>query len=492
MRSDFLRPLRSPAGSEHVSAARIAESVLATGPAATDVSAFHRAREAAQDRIYTHAERVPLTSLADWRTSPDEDAVRHRSGRFFAVEGISVRVAGAAVPAWDQPIIHQPEVGVLGMLMKDFDGIAHFLVQLKAEPGNRDGLQLSPTVQATRSNYTGVHRGKAVPYLEYFRKAPPDRVLADVRQSEQGAWFLRKHNRNIVVETGEDVEVLDGFHWLTLAQIHRLLAGDDLVNMDARTVLSCLPFAAPRLLERFAPGRGGLAAALLRSCDADEGSLHRTSQLLSWITEGRTRAQVEVESVPLSELTQWRRGPDGISHRSGRFFEVIGVRVEAAGREVGRWSQPMIAAPAPGLLALLVTRFDGVLHALMQLRVEPGLRDVAELAPTVQCTPENYTELPAEARPPFLDLVLGAGPGGGRRSVLFDTMLSDEGGRFHHVSNRHLIVETDERPEHPGYRWMTVHQLTGLLRHSHYLNVQARSLLACLHTLTASASASAS
>ena len=44
----------------------------------------------------------------------------------------------------------------------------HCLMQAKMEPGNVNPLQLSPTVQATRSNYTQVHRGTGTRYLEYF------------------------------------------------------------------------------------------------------------------------------------------------------------------------------------------------------------------------------------------------------------------------------------------------------------------------------------
>ncbi|WP_374058433.1 NDP-hexose 2,3-dehydratase family protein, partial [Marinitenerispora sediminis] len=36
-----------------------------------------------------------------------------------------------------------------------------------------------------------VRDGRAVPYLGYFRDTSRHRVLADVRQSEQGAWFYR-------------------------------------------------------------------------------------------------------------------------------------------------------------------------------------------------------------------------------------------------------------------------------------------------------------
>nr|WTB36338.1 NDP-hexose 2,3-dehydratase family protein [Streptomyces sp. NBC_00830] len=41
---------------------------------------------------------------------------------------------------------------------------------------------------------------------------------------------------------------------------------------------------------------------------------------------------------------------------------------------------------------------------------------------------------------------------------------------------------TETAPDVPpdGFAWVSAGQLTSLCRHSHYLNVQARSLLACL------------
>ena len=97
-------------------------------------------------------------------------------------------------------------------------------------------------------------------------------------------------------------------------------------------------------------------------------------------------------------------------------------------------------------------------------------------------TPENYDFLPGAARPRFLDDVLRPRP----EQVRFEAVLSEQGGRFFRGLNRYLIIETDADPvmEHPDFRWMTLHQLVDLLRHSHYLNVQARSLVCCLHSLS--------
>ncbi|EPH43891.1 NDP-hexose 2,3-dehydratase family protein [Streptomyces aurantiacus] len=416
--------------------------------------------------------RVPLAELDGWETDPDTGDIRHRSGRFFTVAGLSVEPqdgdARDTGPGWRQPIIDQPEVGVLGLLAKEFGGERHFLMQAKAEPGNHNEHQLSPTVQATRSNYTRVHRGRSVPYLGYFQDPRRHRVLADVRQSEQGAWFLRKRNRNMIVEVTDDVVLADGFRWTTRAELDRLLAAGDYVNMDARSVLSHLPPPGP-------PGT----------------PRHSEGELLSWLTAHRCEEPLRVRRVPLRAVTGWVRTPEHIAHEQGRYFDVIGVHAESAHREVTSWQQPMLRPREGGVIAFLLRWFDGTPHVLTRVHREPGYADVAELGPTVQCTPGNYAHLPPSARPPLLAEVLAAP----RSRILFDATLSEEGGRFYHARNRYLVVATDRDPESPTgdhrdlFRWVTPHQLAALLQHSHYVNVQARSLIACLHSLLSTPSA---
>ncbi|MCW8096302.1 NDP-hexose 2,3-dehydratase family protein [Streptomyces tauricus] len=465
-------PVPLPAArSRPAAAGRLAESAR-TVPG---LAGFEQTLKEARVRVRTLTETVPLDRLDRWHHDEGTGFITHDSGRFFSVEGLQVEARSPSAN-WGQPILNQPETGILGFLVKEIDGILHFLAQLKAEPGNRNGVQLSPTVQATRSNYTGIHGGRSVPYLEFFQDPARRQVIADVRQSEQGTRFLRKRNRNMIVETADPVEARDGFVWLTLGQLHRLLATEDLVNMDARSVLACLPLGDGAAL---CAGDDDFASGLVRSLAPGGPELHPPTRVLSWITEARTRHETRVRTVPLDSLADWEFTEGRISHRAGRHFDVIGVRVEARGREVGRWCQPMIRARAEGLLALLVTPVHGVLHVLMQIRAEPGLVDTAELAPTVQCTPDDCARLPAREQPFFLDLVQSARA----EDIRFDTALSDEGGRFYHTGSRHLVVETEWLPEPPQFRWLTLGQLEELARHSHYLNMQARSALACLRSL---------
>jgi len=413
-------------------------------------------------------ERRSLEELDNWSVDPATGNIGHSSGRFFTVEGVEVNNHDGSIRHWEQPIINQPEVGIQGLLVKEFDGVLHCLMQAKVEPGNFGGVQLSPTVQATRSNYTGVHGGRTVPYVPYFQAGARHRVVCDVRQSEQGAWCYRKHNRYKIVHVTDPVEVLDGFCWLTVRQLHELLAVPDLMNWASRSVLACLPFSGDTVTAVPGPETGDAALPM--------------AEVLSWITEVRCRSDVEMRLIPLRDAGLWSMRDGAIEHESGCFFRVAGFEVWAGRREVAHWSQPMLEAPSLGLNGLLVKRINGVLHAYLHARVEAGFVDVVELGPTVQCTPDNYSWLPAAARPPLMDTLLSAPAD----RIRFDVIHSEEGGRFYHARNRYLVVELDDDyplPEHGDYRWMSLRQLGILIRHSHYVNVQARSLLACVRGL---------
>ncbi|WIM94465.1 NDP-hexose 2,3-dehydratase family protein [Actinoplanes oblitus] len=420
-------------------------------------------------------ERIPFSELDRWSFHPDTGNLVHASGKFFTVEGLRVSSETGPRAEWYQPIIKQPEVGILGILVKRIGGVLHFLMQAKMEPGNPNLLQLSPTVQATRSNYTRVHEGAPVRYLDYFRQPGRGRVVADVLQSEHGSWFHRKNNRNMIVEVDEEVEPHADFCWLTLGQIGELLHRDNVINMDARTVLACAPIGSVDA------GRapGSFLAALAHSRHG--AALHPDVEVLSWLTAERARLSVRAERVPLGGLPGWVRGTHAIGRPDGRFFEVVALSVEAGSREVSRWTQPVIEPRGMGINAFVTRRIDGVLHVLVAARAEAGFLGALELGPTVQCVPGNHDDLPIGDRPAFLDLVLGADPA----TVRYQAVHSEEGGRFLNAESRYLVLEPapEQAPLDPpaGFCWVTVGQLMSLVRHNNYVNVQARSLLACLN-----------
>lgn len=425
--------------------------------------------------------RIPFAELDRWGFDPDTGNLVHDTGRFFSVEGIRVRTDYGAVPEWTQPIMYQPEIGLLGLVVKEFDGILHFLVQAKMEPGNTPLMQFGPTLQATRSNYTGVHQGNRTKYLEYFTGESRGRVLVDVLQSEQGDSFYRKRNRNMIVEVTEEVPLHDDFSWMTLGQINTMLRKDNLVNMDIRTVLACAPLVTSADPFATAPTSDSFRAALRTSLSSHKG-INPTDAVLSWFTDMKTRYQMVTDKIPLNQVRQWEVTDKEIRHVDGKFLSVVAVSVKAGSREVAQWTQPLFSAQQEGLAALLVKPFEGVLHALVQGKLQPGHSDLMEIAPTVQCVTGGYRDIPVERIPPFLDYVMAVP----EEQIRYDALLCEEGGRFYQRENRYMVIEVDddfpaEAP--PNYTWVSLRQIKQLIKYSNIFDMEARTLLCCLQSL---------
>lgn len=433
--------------------------------------------ERARAHVFS-TELIPFRDMDRWGFEPVTGNLVHDSGRFFSFEGLRVSTDYGPVPEWTQPIMYQPERGLLGLLVREVDGVLYFLLQAKMEPGNINLIQLSPTVQATRSNYTGVHKGTPTRHLDRFLGPGCGRVLVDALQSEQGDSFFHKRNRNMIVEATGDVPASADFQWLTLGQINELLRYDHLVNMDTRTVLACLPLADGGAAGAWEDGRRPALGASLRP----DLSLYADDDVRHWFTDAKSRYQLRADRIPLADVKDWERTETEIRHVDGRFFSVVGVSVRAGNREVTQWCQPLYRSCQPGVAALVVKEIGGVLHALVQAKLQPGHVDAVEIAPTLQCVTGGYTDVPVDLRPPYFDYVLD----GPADRIRYDAELSEEGGRFYHRTNRYMIVEAgDELGEDtpPDYTWMTLAQIKSMIKYGNHFDMEARTLITCLQSL---------
>jgi oxidase EvaA len=430
--------------------------------------------KAENDRINVNIEEIKFSEMPDWYFDGATGNLRHVSGKFFSIEGIHVKTNWGKIPEWTQPIINQPEVGYLGIITKRFNGILYFLMQAKIEPGNINYVQLSPTIQATRSNYSQVHKGKKPLYLEYFNGEKKSRVLLDQLQSEQGARFLRKRNRNIIVEIEDDIEIYENFRWLTLGQIKKMMMNDNIVNMDTRTVISCIPFDVENFDADSEPKE--YEKDLLRSFIDKDNYLNETDEIISWITKIKSKYDLEVRQIPLKDVKNWSKDDYSIYHDDRKYFSVIAVNVHIDNREVKSWSQPLIKSAQEGIIAFLIKKIKGVYHFLVQAKLEAGNFDIIELAPTLQCLTGNYRKGLSEYEPEFLNYVLNVN----KKQILYSAYQSEEGGRFYREQNKNLIIEVDENfpvevPE--NFIWMTLNQIQVFLKFNNYLNIEARSLI---------------
>lgn len=447
--------------------------------ASTEVNPFNTTQEVLnwiqqQNKdIKVDVKQIPFQKLKGWFFDKDGN-LRHESGKFFSVEGISVRTNYGNVSSWSQPIINQPEIGYLGIITKEINGILYFLLQAKVEPGNINNVQLSPTLQATKSNYTQVHGGNRPPYLEYFQNATSKQILLDQLQSEQGARFFKKRNRNIIIKIDEDICVYENFIWLTLAQIKHLLQFDNVVNMDTRTVISGIPLLVSH--DYCCNDLSSYKVAIVKSGKG----LHQLSDIICWMTMLKCHFELDTQIIPLSDVCDWKQSDYSIYHPSGKYFQVIATEVSISNREVKSWMQPLVQPMSTGLTAFIIKKINNVYHFLVQGKVELGNFDIVEMAPTVQCITDSYEGTNTQ---PFVDYVLNIEDD----KIIVDTMQSEEGGRFYQEQNRNLIVEVGEdfsANEIPlNYIWITYEQLMFFLKFNNYLNIQTRSLLSMISLL---------
>jgi len=263
----------------------------------------------------------PLSELDGWQEDPKTGNISHVSGRFFTLTGIHVRHRYRDQEIeWDQPIIDQAEIGILGILVKVIDNVLHFCLQAKEEPGNLHGVQLSPTVQATYSNYMQSHGGSRPLFIDHFLSPAPEKVLYAKLQSEDGGRFLYKSNRNMIVQVGShELDALPpDFLWLTLAQISRLLLQDNLVHATTRSIL----------------------CGLLLTHDSIAPLGNRTLQqrlfaTLQWYDDQAAINHFQLKRIGLNALSEWSMTKGGIfAHKQNRFFQIIGLRVTVSSREV--------------------------------------------------------------------------------------------------------------------------------------------------------------
>ena len=372
----------------------------------------------------------------------------------------------------EQPIIIQNEIGFLGILCKPIHGLLHFLIQAKIEPGNSNKIQLSPTIQATKSNFTRMHGGARPDYLDWFLNADKQKIVVDQIQSEQSSRFFGKRNRNIIVMLEEDTEVEEhpSHKWLTLGQIKRLMRMDNLVNMDMRTVLSCIPFYR----YDFAGVDNPLARSLM-----EDGSDDVFRSIYRHMNNYKMFGAHRPELLPLYSLKNWEMTASGSAEefvcKTGYPFKIIFCDISMDGREVRHWGQPLFEALGMATFGLFSRVQNGVTEFLVRAKPEPGCFDGIELGPTVQLEAgeRDHAELDAL----FLERCAD------RRNVLYDVMLSEEGGRFYCERNRNIIVEIEPdllSAPPPGYWWCTYRLLNKLVQVNNILNIQLRNVLSLL------------
>ena len=393
---------------------------------------------------------INLNAISNWKFT--KKSIHHNSNRFFKIVGLKI-LSNFYKKNWEQPIIIQNEIGILGIIKNK--KTKKYLLQAKVEPGNINKLQIAPTVQATKSNYNRVHGGHKVPYINYFLKY---KNLNIFNQSEQGFRYLYKFNSNILIEIKKKIKKKKEFYWFTKKQIKELIKEKNLINMDTISVLSSFI----------------LKLKVNNSINSDK-------TIYDWIKKNDNIYFIRTKIVDLSNLKEWSIKLKKIIHKKNKHFSIIGINVKTNKREVNNWSQPILEGKKLAFAGFVKTNINNTNHYLCRYIIKPGLKKSS-----IGCTVNN-SDISILNKNVNLDntdkkfIKKYFFSKKNKKNIIYDNILSDEGGRFYKCQIRYMISLFDFKdildiPK--NYMFLSHNQIVEMIKNKR-LDIESRLLFAC-------------
>ncbi len=374
--------------------------------------------------------------------------IAHKKKIFFKILPFEFKTQNKR---WFQPLIIQKEEGILGIIKKRILNKEYYLFQAKAEPGNINNVQISPTVQATKSNYLKKHGGKKTLYLEYFlKKNKKIKILSDLRLSEQGTRFFNKKNRNILIEIQNlKLKKNKNFIWLSKKELKFLLKKRNILNMDSISVFS----------------------SIIKKNNIDN-PLQVLNNLIMLIKLSSKNLKIKKKIIKFSVLKNWIFNDYEILDKYKKFFSIFFIKILAKNREVKYWDQPIISDHNKSLNVFIISKINETNHYLLKVVNEPGF-----VSPkfTATISEKNFSHLNFK-KIKFHKFLK-------KRNYLLNITNSDEGGRFYKNQTANIICHLNDyrKINFPkSYIWASHNQIIELIN-KNLLTIEARNLFACFN-----------
>tara|TARA_B100000700_G_scaffold318305_1_gene411239 strand:+ start:137 stop:1537 length:1401 start_codon:yes stop_codon:yes gene_type:complete len=439
--------------------------------------AFEKLFRGAIKHSKVNIETKRIDKLKEWLLSLN--SLRHKTGRFFTIRAISVKLCDRK---WFQPIIDQSEIGVLALLGTIRNNRIEFLVKLKIEPGNINYIQLSPTIQATKSNYEKVHKGKSVQFIELINNEKnKDFTLLDCLLSEQNSKFMKKKNRNIIKIVDPNSLKLDhNSVWLTIGQIKQLSQKDNIVNMDLRSIISGFSFLNIDFEECYSKGKKDYKDYNLYKYELRNYNQDKINILVSKLYDYIKKKHINIEYVNFNQLANWSVFGGSIEHNEKKYFKVIGAKIDLTGREVQCWEQPLIQSVKSEHNVLIYYKDSNSIQLLVQFKMEIGATLIAEIGPTIQTSNYNIKNQNENFLYDLYKLK--------KYDHKFSVKQSDEGGRFYHDVHQNTLIEVSENQKNyihsyvnsDRYHWIELGNIIELIKKGGPINMQLRGILSMI------------
>ena len=265
---------------------------------------------------------------------------------------------------------------------------------------------------------------------------------------------------------------------MTLGQIKKLMEYDNIVNMDTRSVISCIPFSS------YSFNKETMDIIKDKSQNIDLiDSIFKTktsfnfNKVFNYINDYKMFNNSNYSFKDLYSLNNWSIKGDEFVCNSDWPFKLIFCEIEINNREVKKWDQPLFEANKIATFGLITFNDNGTKKFIVKAVPEIGCFDQIELGPTVM------TDAIKDSKDsdPMIDLFYNKLSK--KNNIIFDGLLSEEGGRFYHEQNRNVIIEID-KSEIPNlgkeYFYFDFAELNHLVQINNILNIQLRNLISLL------------
>lgn len=169
---------------------------------------------------------ICLKKIINWTVK--ENGIFSNDEKKFNIRQVKVHARGREVSDWDQPIAESLGEGRICLICARKNGIMYFLFVASEEIGLYNKVELNPSITII----PGDDKEKW--------KIPSGISRLKCRQSEEGGRFLLDINIFEIIDVGDAYNVSEGYYWLNLYQIKKLLNEPGWFTNEARSAISLL------------------------------------------------------------------------------------------------------------------------------------------------------------------------------------------------------------------------------------------------------------
>jgi dTDP-4-dehydro-6-deoxy-alpha-D-glucopyranose 2,3-dehydratase len=202
----------------------------------------------------------------------------------------------------------------------------------------------------------------------------------------------------------------------------------------------------------------------------------------NWYEDIQKKDSNNVLEIDLAKIDKWFSSEENISHKTNKFFQVIGIRtVGGVDRESeSGWDQPFFKEinNDGGILGLIKTHINDLPHYLVQAKFEPGNYGKIQISPTLQATFSNIDREHGGRIPYYYEFFEDWEST--NKDYLFNSWLAEDGGRFYLKRNRGVVKFVDHSKieiVNNNFTWVSMYQIKQLLNLDAIINPHLARLI---------------